>query len=316
MLPLIIVNPSSANGATGKNWARTASDVREHFGAFQVAFTKAHGDGRDIAFREAKDGRSFVIACGGDGTISEVANGILEAEADAELGILPSGTGGDFRRTLEMPTRISDAAKTLREGRTKRIDVGRVEYLNHEGANATRYFLNVASFGLAGAVIETLKNDSSVPVPFISSIARALGGKVAYAAAAAQSAVTMKRPMVRLYVDDKEATNLTVTNLCIANARFFGGGMKVAPDALLDDGKLDVVSIGDLSALEIFTNGYKLYLGTHLSMQQVKHTHATRITAHPFNEHEIIKLESDGEIIGCLPATFEILPKALRVRCP
>lgn len=315
MLPLVIVNPSSANGATGRNWARTASDLREHFGAFQVVFTKAHGDGREIAKREALNGRSFLIACGGDGTLSEVANGILEAGTNTELGVLPSGTGGDFRRTLEMPTRVAEAAKILREGQTKRIDVGRVEYLNHEGANETRYFLNVASFGLAGAVIENLKNDSSVSVPFISSITRALGGKVAYAAAAAQAAMTMKRPMVRLCVDDKAATNLTVTNLCIANARFFGGGMKIAPDALLDDGKFDVVSIGDLSALEIFTNGYKLYLGKHLSMQQVAHIRAARIVAQPFNESEIIKLEADGELIGHLPATFEILPKALRVRC-
>src|SRR3954470_11951465 len=97
-LPLIIVNPMSAGGATGRAWASLASEARRHFGAFAVAFTERGGEASEIAEREARAGRSFIIACGGDGTISEVANGILRSESEAELGVLPSGTGGDFRR--------------------------------------------------------------------------------------------------------------------------------------------------------------------------------------------------------------------------
>jgi diacylglycerol kinase (ATP) len=315
MLPLVIVNPASANGATGRNWARTAADLRAGFGAFQVEFTKTRGDAREMAREEAKNGRAFIIACGGDGTISETANGILESGADAELGVLPSGTGGDFRRTLKIPTRTSDAARALRDGVARRIDVGRIEYVNFAGERETRFFVNVASFGLAGTVIENAKAENGeIFLPLISTLAHSLGGKFAYAVAAAQAAVQMKRPMVRVSIDDRETTNLTVTNLCIANARYFGGGMKIAPRAKIDDGKFDVVVIGDLSAREIFTHGYKLYLGTHLSMHQVRHTQAARLTAEPFNKREIIKLEADGELPGQLPATFEILPKSLRVR--
>src|SRR5215212_10001788 len=102
-LPLVIVNPKSASGSTENRWAQIASDLRAHFGAFQVAFTKKQGDGILLAKRGAERGRKFIIACGGDGTINEVANGILESGADIELGVLPSGTGGDFRRTLGMP---------------------------------------------------------------------------------------------------------------------------------------------------------------------------------------------------------------------
>src|SRR5688572_14270118 len=103
-LPLVIVNPKSASGATQNRWAETASDFRAHFGAFQVAFTKKQGDGNLLAKRAIEAGRNFIVACGGDGTINEVANGILETGSDCELGILPSGTGGDFRRTLEIPS--------------------------------------------------------------------------------------------------------------------------------------------------------------------------------------------------------------------
>ena len=99
-LPLVIVNPKSASGATHEKWSRLASDLRSHFGAFNVEFTKGPGDAIDLAERAARLGRRFIIACGGDGTINEVANGILQSGEDVELGVLPSGTGGDFRRTL------------------------------------------------------------------------------------------------------------------------------------------------------------------------------------------------------------------------
>ncbi|HEY9284377.1 MAG TPA: acylglycerol kinase family protein, partial [Pyrinomonadaceae bacterium] len=94
-LPLVVVNPTSANGATGRAWPRMASELRSHFGAFAVAFTERAGHAREIAEREARAGRRLLIACGGDGTISEVANGVLASGADAELGLLPSGTGGE-----------------------------------------------------------------------------------------------------------------------------------------------------------------------------------------------------------------------------
>src|SRR5690349_6727496 len=108
MFPLVIVNPKSAAGATRGKWASIASDLRTHFGPFNVAFTKGPGDGINLAKRAVNSGRRFVIACGGDGTINEVANGILESDADVELGILPSGTGGDFRRTVGMPNTVRE----------------------------------------------------------------------------------------------------------------------------------------------------------------------------------------------------------------
>src|ERR1051325_8347846 len=142
-MSVVIVNPASAGGSTGEAWPQIASDLRSPFGSFRVLFTKHRGDAAALSGEAARKGAKLIIACGGDGTISEVANGILSSGKDVELGILPSGTGGDFRRTLEIPARSRDAARILRTGRTVRIDFGRMSYVDHHGNDATRYFVGV-----------------------------------------------------------------------------------------------------------------------------------------------------------------------------
>lgn len=310
-LPLVIVNPASAGGATGRAWPTLASELHRHFGAFAVAFTARGGEAVEIAEREAREGRRFVIACGGDGTISEVANGILRSGSGSELGVLPSGTGGDFRRTLEVPTRAADAARHLREGKTRALDAGRVTFLNERGDKESRFFLNVASFGMGGEVIRRVKAREGLP----AGAACLLGGKLSFAAAALQSALTFEKPSVRVSLDGGAESQLTVANFCVANARYFGGGMKIAPNAKLDDGLFDVVAVGDVSAATILTNSYRLYLGTHLGMSEVNHAHARKVSARSASV-DVVKLEVDGELAGRLPAEFEMLPRALRVRCP
>jgi diacylglycerol kinase (ATP) len=310
-LPLIIVNPASASGATGRAWPGVASAVRQHFGPFEVALTKRSGEAVEIAEREARAGRRFVIACGGDGTINEVANGLLRSESETELGLLPSGTGGDFRRTLGIPTRTADAARALREGETRLMDAGRVTFVNGHGEEESRFFVNVASFGMGGDVIKRVKSREGLP----AGAARLLGGRLSFAAAALQAAVTFEKPSVRVSLDGGAAARITVANFCVANARYFGGGMKIAPEALVDDGRFDVVAVGDVSALTVLVNSYRLYLGTHLGMQEVHHAFARRVRAESADGSPV-KLEVDGELAGSLPAEFELLPRALRVRCP
>lgn len=315
LLPLVIINPASAGGATQRAWPRLASDLHAHFGAFNCAFTQRAGDGREIAEREARSGRRLIVACGGDGTISEVANGIIESGAeDAELGILPSGTGGDFRRTLNIPARAADAAAALRTGRSMSVDVGRVEFQNRAGAREVRYFLNVASCGMGGEVIRRVEENSS---GWLSSASRRIGGgQLSYALASLQTTVAFTNQTLRVQLDDRPEFRLVVANFCVANARYFGGGMKIAPEAKLNDGLFDIVAVGDLNAIEILTNVYKLYLGTHLGMQKVQHAHARRVHVGAADTNEQVLIEIDGELLGTLPATFEILPRRLRVRCP
>ncbi len=311
-LPLVIINPASAGGATGAAWPGLASDLRRHFGAFNCAFTKASRDASSIARREAESGRRFIIACGGDGTISEVADGILQSGAGAELGILPSGTGGDFRRTLKIATRGAEAAQVLKNGRTRLMDAGRVTFVNEAGAEETRHFINVASCGIGGAVVRRVKEDKLLS----SGASRLLGGgKLSFASAALKETLTFEKPAVHVRLDEGAESRLTVTNFCVANAQYFGGGMRVAPEAKVNDGAFDVVAIGDLSPLSILANSYRVYLGTHLGMKDVRHACARKVAVRAAS-NEDVELEVDGELVGRLPARFEILPLALRVRCP
>lgn len=314
-LPLVIVNPASADGATRDSWPKMASDLRTHFGPFTVVFTEGIGHGRQLAAEAAKEGVKLIIACGGDGTISEVANGILESNRDAELGVLPSGTGGDFRRTLRTSTNAATAARALREGHTRVIDAGRVTFVNESGERETRYFVNVASFGMSTAVLERQQSGEAKKwLPSLGS--RKLGSKLSYAAATVQTTLASSPIEVYFQIDDEIERRLRVAELAVANARYYGGAMKIAPDARLDDGLLDVITIGESSAFRILANAPRLYFGSHLRMDEVTHSTAKRLVARPVKKDARVRVELDGELMGCLPATFEVVPRALRVRCP
>lgn len=314
MIPLVIINPESAGGATRNAWPKIASELATHFGAFTPKFTKHPGEGIELAATAARNGTKLIIACGGDGTISEVANGILSSGSDTELGILPSGTGGDFRKTLGIPARSSEAARILREGQPRLIDAGKVTFTKDDGEHESRYFLGVASFGMSADVVARVKEGGPEWLP--AKGPKWLTGRLSFGVAMLQTALKMGPTRVVVQLDDDPAHHMTVANLCIANARYFGGGMKIAPDAKLNDGKFDVISIGDLGAARILANAPRLYLGAHLSMADVGHALATKIVARPIDRDQRIEIEVDGEIPGQLPATFQILPKALRVRSP
>jgi len=314
-LPLVIVNPTSAAGATQDAWPRIASDLRTHFGPFAVAFTEARGDARRLAAQAAARGTRLIIACGGDGTISEVANGVLESSHDVELGILPSGTGGDFRRTLKIPSNTAAAARALRVGRTRLIDVGRVSFVNEGAEHETRFFLNVGSFGMSTEVLKrTRRGDSGKWASALGS--GRIGGKLSYAMSTVSATLSASAKDVYIRIDDGAERRLKIAEVCVANARYYGGAMKIAPNAKLDDGLFDIVTIGDIGAFKILTSAPKLYFGAHLRMDQVGHALGKRIVARPGEKEVDIAIELDGEIIGHLPATFQVVPKALRVRCP
>jgi len=278
-----------------------------------VAFSTRRGEATQLASEAARRKLKLVIACGGDGTVSDVANGILESGHDTELGIIPSGTGGDFRRSLEIPTRTRDAAEILRNGKTRLIDAGRVTYISKTGIETSRFFVGVASFGMSAAVIKRVKqNSSTLPAP----APKWLSGRIKFGSSMLQTALESPAVKVVVQLDEDHERHLTVANFCVANARYFGGGMKIAPDARLNDGRFDVISIGNLGTRKIVTNAPRIYFGSHLSMDEVHHTFAKKIIARAAVKDDEIFLEVDGELPGRLPATFQILPNALRVRCP
>lgn len=314
-LPLVIVNPAAADGATRENWPRIASDLRTHFGAFTVAFTDAAGHARELAASGAKQGTKLIIACGGDGTISEVANGIIESNTEAELGVLPAGTGSDFRRSIGISNSLPEAARALRDGRTQAIDAVRVTYINDGGERETRYSINVASFGMSTEVLDrAASGEARKWVPAFTP--RKVTSKLSYAAATVQTTLAASTADVLVEIDDRPERRLRVAEFCVANARYYGGAMKIAPDAKLDDGYFDVVTIGDATSLRLLTNAPRLYFGAHLRMGEVSHELAKQVVARPASKDKEVRIELDGEVLGRLPSTFQIVPKVLRVRLP
>src|SRR2546422_1115314 len=239
-LPLVIVNPASADGATRDAWPKFASDLRTHFGPFTVVFTEGIGHGRLLAAEAAKQGTKLIIACGGDGTISEVANGIIESNKETELGILPAGTGSDFRRSLRMPTNTGAAARALRDGRTRVIDVARVTFVNDSGERETRCFVNVASFGMSTEVLtRTASGESKKWIPGFAP--RKLSSKLSYAAATVQTTLAASPIEVHIQLDEEPERRLRVAEFCVANARFYGGAREIAPGGQIGDCLVDAV---------------------------------------------------------------------------
>lgn len=311
-LPLVIVNPKSASGSTDARWARIASDLRTNFGPFSVEFTRAPGDAMTLAEEAANSGSQLIIACGGDGTINEIANGILNSGEDVELGVLPSGTGGDFRRTLGIPDSTAEAAAILCKGETRTMDVGKVTFCDHAGIEVSRYFVNVSSVGLAPHIVERVKSTTA----FDWLPAKSLRGRANFAVSTLQEILDLEPALVRVRFDDGDEHTLQTIAFCVANSRYFGGGMMIAPKAKINDGLFDVVNIGDLGTAKILLNAYSIYRGTHEEIPEVKSTRASRVEISAADPSKTILLETDGELPGKLPATYEIGPSALRVRVP
>jgi YegS/Rv2252/BmrU family lipid kinase len=301
--PVVIVNPRSGGGLSEKRWAGLLGPLTDGLGAFDARFTEHAGHARTLAHDEAKAGRKLVVALGGDGTISEVADGLVAAGGRTELGIIPRGTGGDFRRTLGIENQLFAAAERVRKSLPRSVDVGRICYVAHGGAEASRHFINVASFGFSSVVAQRA-NDSS----------KRLGGRVSFLSAVVRSLLTYDNAEVTVSVDGGEARRMTVLMLAVGNGRFFGGGMKICPEAKLDDGSLDLVAVGDLGRLEVLAKIHRIYSGEHLAMKEVRALRCRRLRVAPVAADAEIPVEVDGETPGRLPASFEILEGALRLR--
>jgi len=301
----VIVNPESAKGQTRKRWVHIREGMRHFINDFKFEFTEKPLDAIDLARAAIKDGTDLVIGVGGDGTMNEIANGFYEdrriINPEATLGILPSGTGCDLSRSLKIPTRLKDAMTVITEAPTQSIDVGKVRFRAPDGTTAERLFLNVADFGVGGEVVAEVNRKRLERKA--SSYVRCLVSTMA----------KYKAKRVRIRVDGVEIPPGEYLIGAVANGRIFGKGMKIAPDARLDDGLFDFVCVKGMRFLEFCAHGWKLMNGTHLGHPKISLIRGRRIEAEPL-EGDTVLLELDGEQLGTLPAIFEVVPRTLPVK--
>jgi diacylglycerol kinase (ATP) len=309
---VIIVNPRSSGGAAGKRWSDLADTIGRVL-PFDEAITNAPGHATELARQALRSGADQVIALGGDGTINETINGFFDEDGQllpeakhAQFGVIPYGTGGDFRRTLGLPQDITAAAKVVAAGNVKRCDVGRLTYTTADGAAAVRMFINIASFGVSGEV-DRMVNQSSKRL-----------GRLSFFVATARATLGYKNQRVSLVFDGNTSAPVeaTISTVAVANGQYFGGAMQIAPHAEIDDGKFDVICMGDLSFADLVTSGQRLYKGTHLTMDKVSSRRATTVRAEPIEGGARIEIDLDGENVVRLPATFEMVANTVNLLVP
>lgn len=305
MKPYLIVNPRSAAGRTGRQFGRIARAVRAVLGEFECAFTREPGDGVRLAGEAVRAGGGLVVAVGGDGTASEVIDGIALSPRQARdplFGFIPRGTGGDLRRSLGLPEDLDAAARSLAGRRDIVCDLGRLEYLDPAGVARVRHFANVAGFGIAGVVSGNVNRGRKLG-----------GGKLSFMLASAKALLGWSDQVVRWRADAGPWTEEAITSVSVCNGRFFGGGMQVAPGARVDDGLFDVVVWSGLGFLDFVTKKRKLYDGSHVELPNTRVIRARTVEAEPVGGARLL-LDVDGEQPGTIPARFSLLPGALRVR--
>ena len=305
---VVVVNPKSQGGKLGKRWTEIAETLGRAF-PFDEAITRGPGDATRLTREALRSGAERIVAIGGDGTVNETVNGFFDDDGkpiapNASFALIPFGTGGDFRRTFHLPTEIADAAKIVAANHKKKIDVGRLTFRTTAGKTAHRMFANIASFGVSG-VVDRLVNESGKKL-----------GRLSFLWATARATLSYKNQRVQLVFDGKDRVEATINTVAVANGRFFGGAMMVAPDAEVDDGVFDVVAVGDLGFGDLLMSGRRLYKGTHLSMDKVSARRAKVVEAEGVDPSAVIELDVDGESPGRLPARFEIVPGALWMVVP
>ena len=310
----VIANPRSAGGATGRNWVdllarlnRAITPITDR--PVETSLTSEPWDAARLTTRALKDGADQIIAVGGDGTIHECINGFFEngrpVRENAVLALMPAGTGGDYRRTFDLPTAPEEAAEICARGGTRDVDVGRISFIADDGTKATLYFCNIASFGLSGHVDRAV-NRARLP--------KLLGGRFTFAWCTFWTALRYRPEAVRIKMDDRYDEVFNVSTAAVAIGQYFGGGMHMAPMAEPDDGIFDVVIMADTGLRDLLGGEGDIYKGTHIQNPKVTATRSRTLLALPVNEDAQVLLDIDGEAPGRLPASFEILPGALKLR--
>src|ERR671918_46511 len=325
---ILVVNPNSASGLTGKGWNDLYSEIKSVLGdSVEVALTKKPGDGTILARQFLKQGFKKVVAIGGDGTLNEVANGFFEEPVgihsnkinggpaefpplkpinpDAIMGVVPTGTRNVLAKSLGLPEGVANCCKRFQLGKPKKMDVVYATVTSQEDhlSTTSRIFLNAAEMGVAGEIIEKSKKVRQVVnsriVSTITSIAATLP--------------TYQSNECEISIGNNgKKFAIKMTMAVVANGQFLGGGFKVAPHANMSDGLLDLVILKDSGSLKMIDELINMKDGDYKEEDNITYRLTTKLSL--ISKERDVTVTVDGEPIGILPATFEVIPHALTVK--
>ncbi|HLG17397.1 MAG TPA: diacylglycerol kinase family protein [Blastocatellia bacterium] len=303
---LFIINPTSARGRTIKAWANARLELKQARLPFREHITSGTGEAKRVTREAVSAGVTTVIAVGGDGTMSEVVRGYLDRDGRAinpaaAVGLLPSGTGSDFRRSLGK-TNIEDLIAMLGEGSTRLIDAVRASYTNQAGLPESRCFINLASFGLGGDIVKIVNERRSL-------LPRWVGGRARFVLGALIALVRYECTGTRVTLDDRPPIAVKSNLIVVANGKFAGGGMMLAPNADIADGLLDVILSDRAGRFDVIGELPRIGRGGLLKNPKVSEARAREVS---IESERPLAIDIDGEMVGYTPATLRLLPGAVR----
>jgi YegS/Rv2252/BmrU family lipid kinase len=298
----IIVNPNAGNGKGKKDWNRISGLLERNSIVFEAKFTERKGQAIEFAREATANGFRKLVSVGGDGTLNEVVNGIFTQDncspQEVSVGMIPVGTGNDWGRMFGIPTMYEGAVKVLKENKTMPHDIGLISFYNGN-IQDKRYFINIAGLGFEALVVRktNIKKDkgrSSRAIYFYNLLS---------------SLLSYKKIISELTIDGK-TNSCKVFSINVGNGRYCGGGMRQTPDALPDDGLLDITVIRDMSRIEVIKSLKLLYDGTILSHQLVDGYRSNNLKV---TSNQVMFAEADGETLGHTPVEFSIIPAGINV---
>jgi len=304
-----IINPGS--GGKRKDRLRKAAVARiaEMFPGAPLEMTSTAEEASRLTRHHIEKGCECIAAMGGDGTINSVLQGFFADDKGtpvrkgAALAVIPIGTGGDFRKTLGIEPDPLAAMSLLTGTDTKPCDAGIVEYTDFDGKKQKKYFLNITSFGLGGLVDK-----------YVQESAKKLGGTMTFFLSTVKAFRKYRNAEIEVSIDGKDTRRLRALLVAVANGRFFGSGMQIAPRADIGDGVFEIVILGDLHLKDFIRYGSKLYGGKTISHPEVIYASGRKITITPQGDKETMYMDMDGEPFGTIPASVEMIPSALHIK--
>jgi YegS/Rv2252/BmrU family lipid kinase len=299
---ITIVNPNAGNGKGKKDWDRISGLLEKAEIRVRAQFTKKKADAIEFTREAIVSGFRKIIVVGGDGTLNEAVNGVFTQDKcptkEIVIGMIPVGTGNDWGRMFGIPLVYEGAVNVIKENKTLLHDIGVISY--HSGnEKLKRYFINIAGIGFEAMVVmksnkQKDKGRSSAPIYFYNLLS---------------SLIAYKKTNADITIDGKKITN-RIFSINVGNGRYCGGGMRQTPDALPDDGLLDITVIKEMGRIEIIKSLKILYDGTILSHPKVDGYRAKNLRV---ETESLLYAEADGESLGHTPVEFGIIPAAINV---